>query len=60
MGAHVLSPSLLVYSQTAPCSSPLGVTARYGHTEIVKKLVNGGANINYQNKVKNTYCTTEQ
>lgn len=47
------------YSQAPPYSSPLGVSARYGHAKIVQLLLNGGANINYQNKVKSTHCTTE-
>ena len=32
-------------------SSPLGIAAEKGHTEIVEKLISAGAVINYQNKV---------
>ena len=34
-----------------PLSSPLGIAAADGHTEIVEKLISAGAVINYQNKV---------
>ncbi|CAI8053465.1 Ankyrin repeat domain-containing protein 29 [Geodia barretti] len=34
-----------------PLSSPLGIAAEKGHTEIVEKLISAGAVINYQNKV---------
>ncbi|CAI8055803.1 Ankyrin repeat domain-containing protein 50, partial [Geodia barretti] len=33
-----------------PLSSPLGIAAGKGHTEIVEKLISAGAVINYQNK----------
>ena len=32
-------------------TSPLGIAAEEGHTEIVEKLISAGAVINYQNKV---------
>ena len=33
-------------------STPLIKAAEKGHVQTVKKLLNGGANVNYQNKVR--------
>ena len=48
------SPPLLSSSQDQHCD-PLGIAAQEGHLDTVKRLVEGGANVNYQDKV----CTLE-
>ena len=44
------SPSLS--SSQEQRSIPLGITAQNGHLDTVKRLVVGGCNVNYQNKVR--------
>lgn len=39
-------------------SDPLGVSAEKGHIQTIKSLLDGGANINYQDKVRSTCHTT--
>ena len=36
------------------CSAPLGVAAQNGHKEIVEKLLDGGAYVDYQDMVRST------
>lgn len=43
----------LAYSKSPPHSVSLGVAAERGYTKTVEKLLEGGANINYQDKARN-------
>lgn len=52
-----LSPSPHASSQTAPYASPLEAAAHQGHIHVVVRLLKGGANINYQDKVSHTCYT---
>ena len=45
------SPPLLSFSQDT-LSIPLGIAAEKGHQDTVKRLVEGEANINHQNRVR--------
>ena len=47
----VISLSTFSLSKADPGSSPLEVAAEKGHTEVVKRLINAGAVVDYQNKV---------
>lgn len=47
-----------VSSQKPPCSVPLAVAAQNGHTQTVERLLEGGANINRQDTVRSTCCTS--
>lgn len=49
-------PLAIAYSQVSPYSVPLGIAALNGHIEIVEELLIGGANINYQDKVRSAFC----
>lgn len=40
-------------SQTSPHPVPLEIAAEEGHVQTVQRLLEGGANINYQQEVKN-------
>ena len=46
----------LLFSSQSPCGVPLQVAAGSGHTGIVKKLLDCGASVNYQNQVIQTVC----
>ena len=53
----LFSSSLLFFSPLLSSSQdkhsdPLGIAAQKGHLDTVKRLVEGGANVNYQNKVR--------
>ena len=45
-------------SQAHPCPVPLEVAAEEGHVQTVKGLLDGGASINHQSKVRSTCYTT--
>ena len=47
---HTLLP--LLSSSQSTHSIPLGIAAQNGHLDTVKRLVEGGSNVNYQNKVR--------
>ena len=50
---HTLLPSPpLLSSSQEKRSIPLGVAAQQGHLDTVKRLVEGGSNIDHQNKVR--------
>ena len=36
---------------------PLGIAAQKGHLQVVQKLIQGGGNVNYQNKVMTIYSS---
>ena len=38
-------------------SVPLGAAAQEGHTQVIEKLLKGGANINHQDKVRSSICS---
>ena len=46
-------------SSQASYNSPLQVAAGKGHKQIVESLLEKGANINYQDRVKSTCYTTD-
>ena len=46
----------LLFSSQSPCAVPLQVAAGRGHTGTVKKLLDCGASVNYQNQVIQTVC----
>ena len=50
---HTLLPSPpLLSSSQEQRSIPLGIAAQKGHLDTVKRLVEGGSNIDHQNKVR--------
>ena len=46
----------LLFSPQSLCSVPLEIAAGRGHTGTVKKLLDCGASVNYQNQVIQTVC----
>ena len=51
-------PPLYACSQTHPYSVPLGKAAEKGHTLIVERLLEGGADINQEDGVRSCVCIT--
>ena len=49
--SSLVSHSLLQYGAV-----PLGVAAAKGHTEIVQRLLEAGANVDHQNRVMTHNC----
>ena len=47
----VINLSTFSLSKTGQFSSPLGIAAEKGHTEVVERLIEAGAIVDYQDKV---------
>lgn len=52
----LLPPSVREFSQGHPKSVPLGTASESGYPEIAEKLLEGGANVNYEDSVGSTMC----